>query len=60
MQCQRSYDNTVIKKQNIDTKTANNITYNYKRRREELNQIVKRQVEQQKQRATQKKNSVGV
>ncbi|MCZ6903976.1 MAG: hypothetical protein O7C59_02980 [Rickettsia endosymbiont of Ixodes persulcatus] len=60
MQCQHSYDNTVIKKQNIDTKTANNITYNYKRRREELNEIVGRNIERQKQRATQKKNSVAV
>jgi hypothetical protein len=60
MQCQRLYDTTVIKKQNIDTKTENNITYNYKRRREELNEIVGRHIERQKQRATQKKNSVAV
>lgn len=60
MQCQRLYDTTVIKKQNIDTKTENNITYNYKKRREELNKIVKRQVEKQKQNLTQNKNSVSV
>ncbi len=58
MQCQRLYDINVIKKQNIDTKTENNITYNYKKRREELNQIVKRQVEKQKQNLTQKNKSI--
>ncbi|MCC8369748.1 MAG: hypothetical protein LN573_06950 [Rickettsia endosymbiont of Oxypoda opaca] len=60
MQCQRSYDTTVIKKQNIDTKTENNITYNYKTRREELNAVVKNHIEQQKQKVVQKSKALAV
>ncbi|KDO02257.1 hypothetical protein REISMN_08295 (plasmid) [Rickettsia tamurae subsp. buchneri] len=36
MQCQRLYDTTVVKKQNIDSKIDSIVPYNYKKRREEL------------------------
>ena len=60
MQSQRSYNNAIFIDKNTDTKTDKNITSNYKKRREELNEIVGRHIERQKQRATQKKNSVSV
>ncbi len=54
MKSEHSYHNAIIIDKNTDSKIDSNITYNYKKRREELNQIVKRQVENQQQNVTQK------
>lgn len=44
MQLSRSYDTTSIIDKNTDTKTDSNITSNYKKRREELNRIIKHHI----------------
>ncbi len=58
MQYNRLYNTTDIKKQNTDIKTTNYITSNYKIRREELNQIVKRHVAKQKQKTIHNNNAI--
>ncbi|WP_342224685.1 hypothetical protein [Rickettsia endosymbiont of Urophora cardui] len=58
MQTKRSYNNSVFIDENTDPKIDGIIPYNYKKRREELNQIVKRQVAKQQQKLTQKNKSI--
>lgn len=60
MQLSSSYDTTSIIDKNTDTKTENYITYNYKKRREELNQVVKHHIERQKQKVVQKSKTLYV
>lgn len=60
MQYKMSHTITTTQKQNTDTNNNNNISYNYKQRREELNQMVKRQIEKQQQNLTQKNKSMAV
>ncbi|WCR55949.1 MAG: hypothetical protein PG979_000006 (plasmid) [Rickettsia asembonensis] len=58
MQPKRSYNNHFLNKENTDSNIKNTGLYNYKKRREELNQIVKSQVEKQQQKFTQKNKSI--
>lgn len=41
MQTKHLYNNSVFIDKNTDSKIDNNITYNYKKRREELNIVTK-------------------
>ncbi|MCC8369719.1 MAG: hypothetical protein LN573_06755 [Rickettsia endosymbiont of Oxypoda opaca] len=60
MQLSRSYDTTSIIDKNTDTKTESNITSNYKKRREELNRIVKHHIARQRNNVVQKSKALSV
>jgi hypothetical protein len=58
MKSQHSYHNDIIIDKNTDAKIDSNITYNYKKRREELNAAVKNYIDRQKQNLAQKNKSI--
>ncbi|EER20744.1 MULTISPECIES: hypothetical protein [spotted fever group] len=58
MQTKCLHNNSVFIDKNTDSKTDSNITYNYKKRREELNQLVKNHIAKQQQKLTQKYKAI--
>ena len=57
MQPKRSYINSVFIDKNTDSKIDSIVPYNYKKRREELNKLVKNHIAEQQQKLTKKKNN---
>ncbi|WP_121543459.1 hypothetical protein [Candidatus Rickettsia colombianensi] len=60
MKSQHSYHNAIIIDKNTDSKIDSIVPYNYKKRREELNQVVKHHIERQKQQVVQKSKALSV
>lgn len=58
MQSSRLYNNAYLIEENTDSQRKNTVPYDHKKRREALNQIVKRQVEKQQQKLIQKNKSI--
>jgi len=54
MQTKRSYNNSVFTEENTDPKIDGIIPYNYKKRREELNTLVKNHITKQQQKLIKK------
>lgn len=58
MQPKRSYNNSVFIDENTNSKIDNIVPYNYKKRREELNKIVKNHIATQQQKLIQKNKTI--
>lgn len=58
MQTKRSYNNSVFIDENTNSKIDNIVSYNYKKRREELNKIVKNHIATQQKKLIQKNKTI--
>ena len=58
MQTKRSYNNSVFIDENKNSKIDNIVPYNYKKRRDELNTLVKNHIAQQQQKLIQKNKTI--
>lgn len=58
MQTKRSYNNSVFIDENTNSKIDNIVPYNYKKRRDELNKIVKNHIATQQQKLIQKNKTI--
>lgn len=58
MQTKRSYNNSVFIDENKNSKIDNIVPYNYKKRRDELNKIVKNHIATQQQKLIQKNKTI--
>lgn len=58
MQTKLSYNNSVFIDENTNSKIDNIVSYNYKKRREELNKIVKNHIATQQKKLIQKNKTI--
>lgn len=58
MQTKLSYNNSVFIDENTNSKIDNIVSYNYKKRREELNKIVKNHIATQQKKLIQKSKTI--
>ncbi|BBJ31071.1 hypothetical protein RAS_01800 [Rickettsia asiatica] len=60
MQSSRSCNNAILNEENTDSQIKNIVPYDYKKKREELNKLVKNHIAKQQQNLTQKNKSMSV